>query len=118
MLTLIIIHYFFARHGVQAVPLPQIDLHETLQPCNMQPSGCRTIWNIVWSCLVTIFACTWVAIHPNIPSPNDSPAVIAFHRLKIVAFALIAPEVVILLSIRQRIVALKLTNDLKGLSSL
>lgn len=31
---------------------------------------CRTIWNIIWSCLVTIFACVWVAIHPNIPQPK------------------------------------------------
>lgn len=28
---------------------------------------CRTIWDIVWSCVITIFACIWVAIHPNMP---------------------------------------------------
>lgn len=33
---------------------------------------CRTIWNIVWSCLITIFACIWVAIHPNVPQPRES----------------------------------------------
>lgn len=31
---------------------------------------CRTVWNIIWSCLITIFACIWVAIHPNIPQPK------------------------------------------------
>lgn len=31
---------------------------------------CRTVWNIIWSCLITIFACIWVAIHPNIPRPK------------------------------------------------
>lgn len=35
-------------------------------------SQCRTIWNIVWSCLITIFACIWVAIHPNVPQPRAS----------------------------------------------
>lgn len=31
---------------------------------------CRTVWNIIWSCLITIFACTWVVVHPNIPQPK------------------------------------------------
>ncbi len=31
--------------------------------------GTRTTSDIVTSCLATIFACTWTAIHPNIPSP-------------------------------------------------
>lgn len=31
---------------------------------------CRTVWNIIWSCLITIFACIWVAIHPNITQPK------------------------------------------------
>lgn len=31
---------------------------------------CRTIWDIIWSCLATIFVCIWVAIHPNIPRPK------------------------------------------------
>ncbi|KIM28243.1 hypothetical protein M408DRAFT_70043 [Serendipita vermifera MAFF 305830] len=26
----------------------------------------RSIWSIVWSCLSTIFLCTWVAVHPNV----------------------------------------------------
>lgn len=31
---------------------------------------CRTVWNITWSCLITIFVCIWVAVHPNIPQPK------------------------------------------------
>ncbi|KIM20965.1 hypothetical protein M408DRAFT_305886 [Serendipita vermifera MAFF 305830] len=29
-------------------------------------NGQRSIWSIVWSCLSTIFLCTWVAVHPNV----------------------------------------------------
>lgn len=32
-------------------------------------SQCRTIWNIIWSCLATIFACIWLSVHPNMPLP-------------------------------------------------
>lgn len=31
----------------------------------------RTLWDIIWSCLTTIFLCTWVALHPNLPAPID-----------------------------------------------
>ena len=33
-------------------------------------SHCRTISSIIWSCIVTTFSCTWVAVHPNIPCPK------------------------------------------------
>jgi hypothetical protein len=29
--------------------------------------------NRVWSWLATVFACTWVAVHPNLPGPRDAP---------------------------------------------
>lgn len=35
-------------------------------------SQCRTIWNIIWSCLATIFACIWLSVHPNMPLPRPT----------------------------------------------
>jgi len=111
MLTLLILQYFFARHGVQALPIPANDV--TLEHCN-DLQHCRTIWNIIWSCLVTLFACTWIAVHPNIPSPDDSWAVIAFRRFKIMGLALIAPELIIVWAIRQRLVGREIAKNLQG----
>lgn len=31
---------------------------------------CRTIWEIIWTCLATLFAFSYAAIHPNIPQPK------------------------------------------------
>ncbi|KZP17671.1 hypothetical protein FIBSPDRAFT_746605 [Athelia psychrophila] len=31
---------------------------------------CRTLEQIVVSCLATILACVWLAVHPNVPAPN------------------------------------------------
>ena len=28
---------------------------------------CRTIWSIVYSCITTIFACTYTSFHPDVP---------------------------------------------------
>jgi len=45
---------------------------------------CRTVWNIIWSCLVTIFSCTWVAVHPNIPNAEEKWFMTALRRLQLV----------------------------------
>ncbi|RDB27421.1 hypothetical protein Hypma_004303 [Hypsizygus marmoreus] len=74
------------------------------------PTNCRTTWDITWSCLVTIFSCTWLAIHPNVPHPSDSMTRVYLRRLQTVLMALIAPELIILWAARQWIFANKLSK--------
>ncbi|KAJ7752863.1 hypothetical protein B0H16DRAFT_1459587 [Mycena metata] len=38
--------------------------------CDCTINNCRTLFDIVWGCLATIFACTWVALHQNVPDPD------------------------------------------------
>ncbi|KAF5349097.1 hypothetical protein D9756_009519 [Leucocoprinus leucothites] len=61
----------------------------------------RTIWDIVWACIATIFACTWVAVHPNIPSPKADLKSRFKSRLMVMAYAWIAPECVTMWAMRQ-----------------
>ena len=61
----------------------------------------RTRWNIIWSCLTTVFACTWVAIHPNIPDPDEKWIVVTARRVKIMMMALIAPELAMCWAVTQ-----------------
>jgi len=68
----------------------------------------RTTFNIVSSCVTIIFSCIWVALHPNIPSPDDSPLRIAIRRAKLMAMALIAPELIVLWAMRQWLVSRRL----------
>ena len=63
--------------------------------------GNRSIWNIIWSCFSTLFACTWTAVHPNIPAPKASQWAVLGRRLNIMAYVFIAPEMVILWAARQ-----------------
>ena len=65
------------------------------------PSNSRTIWNIIWSCFSTVFACAWIAVHPNIPAPEDSQWKIFRRRMMIMAYVLLAPEMVIIWAARQ-----------------
>ena len=65
----------------------------------------RSVYSIFWSCLSTIFACTWIAVHPNIPAPGDSWWEILGRRLAIMGYILLAPEFVIFWAARQHYVA-------------
>ncbi|KAG1778892.1 hypothetical protein EV702DRAFT_967468 [Suillus placidus] len=61
----------------------------------------RTMWTIVSSSVLTLFACIYSAIHPNIPSPKDSPNRILRRRLGMLIMALIAPELIVTWAMRQ-----------------
>ncbi|KAG1781117.1 hypothetical protein EV702DRAFT_1073961 [Suillus placidus] len=61
----------------------------------------RALWDILLSCGWTLFACTWTAVHPNIPGMNEGKVAITSRRLFIMAMALIAPELMITWATRQ-----------------
>ncbi|KAJ7687337.1 hypothetical protein B0H14DRAFT_2421725, partial [Mycena olivaceomarginata] len=57
--------------------------------------------NILSSCLATIFACTWVSAHPNVPGPGQGKLALAGRRLGLVLVAIIAPELMAGFAARQ-----------------
>ncbi|KAG2040468.1 hypothetical protein BDR03DRAFT_1089871 [Suillus americanus] len=75
----------------------------------------RSLWTIVSSSVLTLFACICSAIHPNIPSPDDSPHAIMRRRLGIMIMALIAPELIVTWAMRQWVSALRVTRRFKEL---
>ncbi|KAF9440758.1 hypothetical protein P691DRAFT_686558 [Macrolepiota fuliginosa MF-IS2] len=76
--------------------------HEGVLQC-INPARQRTMQDIVWSCLATIFACTWVAVHPNVPDPCDSKWTVLKQRIMIMIYAILCPEFVMMWALRQRI---------------
>jgi hypothetical protein len=78
----------------------------------------RSIWSIFWSCLSTIFLCTWVAVHPNIAfRPEKANAGwrerwiwdplrhFWLYKLPLFVWALLVPEFILLWSVRQFVAA-------------
>ncbi|KIK91058.1 hypothetical protein PAXRUDRAFT_650967 [Paxillus rubicundulus Ve08.2h10] len=55
----------------------------------------RSIWSIILSCLVSLVACSWNAVHPNIPGVDERWWTILFRRLGIMALVAIAPELLL-----------------------
>ncbi|KAF8522628.1 hypothetical protein BU17DRAFT_44502 [Hysterangium stoloniferum] len=78
-----------------------VDFTKSTTIYEAQPTNLRSAADIVCSCLTTILACSWVSVHPNIPSPDDSWWTIGKQRLKIMFWALIAPELVLIWAMRQ-----------------
>ena len=83
-------------------------------PACICPPDQRTIWDILWSCLATIFACSWVSVHPNIPAPNESSWRIFLRRLELMFWAVVSPEMIITWALRQWSGARRLEKLYKG----
>ncbi|KAG2369197.1 hypothetical protein BDR07DRAFT_1267895 [Suillus spraguei] len=73
----------------------------------------RTIWIIISSSVLTVFACVYSAIHPNIPSPKDRLRHILWRRLGIMITTLMAPEMVVIWAMRQWLSARQVTRQFK-----
>ncbi|KXN85197.1 hypothetical protein AN958_11620 [Leucoagaricus sp. SymC.cos] len=77
----------------------------------VNPARCRTLQGIIWSCLATIFACTWVSMHPNVPDPRWSGFRRLWERIALMFYAVIAPEIMVVWAFRQRMMAFKWANE-------
>ncbi|TFK59368.1 hypothetical protein BDN72DRAFT_780845 [Pluteus cervinus] len=77
----------------------------------------RTLYDIVRSCLFTIAACVYRAIHQNIPDPKATMWGRLRVRMKITFYALIAPEAMIWWAMRQRYGAIDIAKQVNGLNN-
>ena len=119
---LLILTLIYLLHAFQsyAVPLTSILEESTsystviITPACICPGDQRTIWNLLWSCLATIFACSWVSVHPNIPGPNESSWRIFLRHLELLFWSVVAPETIITWALRQWLGARYLEKLYKG----
>lgn len=54
--------------------------------------GSRSTWDMVWTCLLTMVACTWTALRPAVPKRDDSNTVILARKAWQWFIAILAPE--------------------------
>jgi hypothetical protein len=119
MLILLLVYAIFKSSFGDALPTPSIELRD---PCSCdEPIQTRSLWDIIWSCLSTIFLCTWVSLHPNISSTPEEPGLSWFeknirtpliefltYKLPLFLWALLVPEYILAWAIRQYIMAGKI----------
>lgn len=112
MLVILSCLYVFRHYGqsfTEAAPIPSaIDGHPTnfyprdLDPSDVvDPCSARTVSDILWSCLATTFAVTWVSVHPNVPLLDETDFSVLKRRVFLMLLALIAPEILVLWAFKQ-----------------
>ncbi|ESK87557.1 hypothetical protein Moror_2006 [Moniliophthora roreri MCA 2997] len=74
---------------------------------------CRTITDILWNCYSVVILCTWVAVHPNVPTVGDHFTVVLMKYGLIAFMAVVAPELMILWALRQWVSCLRITRKYK-----
>ena len=97
---------YLSHNVIQAAPSPLIlplagSSSNQTSPTHSCVDQQRSIWDILWSCSATIFACTWVSVHPNIPGRDNSQWKIFSNRAQIMLWTIMAPELVILWALRE-----------------
>ncbi|KIM28289.1 hypothetical protein M408DRAFT_23990 [Serendipita vermifera MAFF 305830] len=117
MLILLLAYAITQSVYSDAGPIPvSIELRDVAS-CDSLNSQ-RSMWSIVWSCLSTIFLCTWVAVHPKVhfrPEKRNQrwlekwlwDPLHEFFTYKLVLFlwALLVPEYILAWAVRQYIQA-------------
>ena len=120
MLLILTLIYVFHGFQIHAAPHTSLLAKSSSNSTVLSTTTCicptdqRSICDIVWSCLATLFACSWVSVHPNIPATNESSWRIYLRRLELMFWAVIAPEMIITWALRQWLGARHLEKLYKG----
>src|ERR1700749_3634835 len=72
MLFLLLALYYLNPTVAVPTPLTVVSGAQSESSKSYDLGNTRTLANIVWSCLSTIFGCTLLAIHPNVPEPENA----------------------------------------------
>ena len=106
MFTVLLLLYASRYYGITAAPItpPDPSHYDTsvfIRDDSSTSNSGRTVWDILWSCLATTFAVTWVSVHPNVPFLEESSFSILKRRIFLMVLALLAPEVMIMRAFKQ-----------------
>ncbi|KAF7369946.1 hypothetical protein MSAN_00624200 [Mycena sanguinolenta] len=73
MILILLAVHLLSKDGKAALLSHSLDARATPDSCD-NINSCRTLFSVVWGCLATIFACTWVSVHPNVPPARPEPS--------------------------------------------
>ena len=90
-------------------------LKTQISPAWVSNSGVRGTSDILWSCILTLTACVYTAIHLNVPPPQEGRWQFLWRKSKWVALALFAPEIVLYCALTQLLQAWKFKNKMNEL---
>ena len=89
-----------------------LDMRDNSDGCN-NIDGCRTLSQIIISCLGTIFACVWVAVHRDIPDPTHTWLEVQIVWIGLVLMTLFIPELALVWAVYQFLQAREYAKSLE-----
>ena len=106
MLTIFLLVFLCRRSRTTAAPIidtgsPVYDVPIFARDDSADADAERTVWDILWSCLATTLAVTWVSVHPNVPFLEETSWTVLNRRIFLMVLALLAPEVMIMWAFKQ-----------------
>ena len=106
MLTIFLLVFLCRRYRTTAAPIidtgsPVYDVPIFVRDDSADADADRTVWDILWSCLATTLAVTWVSVHPNVPFLEETSWMVLKRRMFLMVLALLAPEVMIMWAFKQ-----------------
>ncbi|TFK67046.1 hypothetical protein BDN72DRAFT_843544 [Pluteus cervinus] len=108
----------FSDNGPATDPTLAHTIFFGIQPrSNGAEANMRTLYDVVRSCVFTIAACVYRAIHQNIPDPTMTMWGRLRVKMKITIYALIAPEAMIWWALRQRYGAIDIAFKMNALNN-
>lgn len=113
-MLIILLVYSLIQSGLGgAEPIPGSFERRDVASCSNQDKQ-RALYDILWSCLSTIFLCTWVSVHPNIAFSPEKRKIGWFeqwignpfssflsYKLPMFLWALLVPEYILAWAVRQ-----------------
>jgi len=97
------------NHYISPSPL------ESVAATQVQGYGLRTRTDIIRSCISTLFICTWVAIHPNVPPRGEGSIRSLWRRIMLMFWTLVVPELILAWAFRQWVAARSVAKKFKGM---
>lgn len=106
LIVCFILYSLLYREGYIAhISLPFNAVHDLVTPTARDMSTTdlcpRQRLDLIWACIATILASSWVSVHPNLPHPEDSKVKKTLRRVELMFWAIISPELIIYWAMRQ-----------------
>ena len=90
-------------------------LNHDIAPSWISSSEIRSTSDILWSCIITLTACVYTAVHLNVPPIHESNWQEIYRKAGWVAMALFAPEIVLFTAYAQYSEAHDLVKELNNI---
>jgi hypothetical protein len=93
----------------------QTKLKTDIAPAWVLSASYRGTSDILWSCIITLLACVYSALHLNVPSTSLGGWQVLWRKIQWVGLALFAPELVLYVAYSQYVDARDLVKELNRL---